>query len=201
MKEFLGQAATSGWKKVTEIGNFFRLGAGSGSAWSDLIAWGERLSRVSLGTTAKVGGRTTADLAATSFKNLTDSAGNAVRITFNGTDAAHVFSRHTWEGFSVVTSNVKQSQGLLPEGQTIASVTSFGEQLLQHSDVAALVSRIAPGASDVADVVLGGITWEVRVTLQGGINGMVSFYPKAGPGVVSLGEDAMKAIIWLFKSK
>jgi len=48
---------------------------------------------------------------------------------------------------------------------------------------------------------VGGITFEVRVTLEGGINGMVSFYPKAGPDVVSLGEDAMKAIVWLFKSK
>ncbi len=39
------------------------------------------------------------------------------------------------------------------------------------------------------------------MTLEGGTNGMVSFYPKAGPDVVSLGEDAMKAIVWLFKSK
>jgi hypothetical protein len=103
--------------------------------------------------------------------------------------------------FSVVTSNVRQSQGRLPEWQTIATVTHDGDQLLQHADVATLVSRIAPGASDVADVVLGGITWEVRVTLQGGINGMVSVYLKACPGVVSLGEDARKAIIWLLKSK
>lgn len=43
----------------------------------------------------------------------------------------------------------------------------------QQPEAAALVARLAPGTSDVADVVVGGITFEMRVTLQGGIDGLV----------------------------
>jgi hypothetical protein len=200
LKQFLEHCPANGWRKLGEIDRFFQYAFSSGSTWSDLIRWAEMLGRNSLGDATKVAGRKVADSSAPYFRNLVDAAGNAVRITFNAHDALHVASRHTWERFAVILGNVKDDNSMLPEIIRTADIESIGARLLQDPDVASLVSRLAPGTSDTVSVVDGAITYEVMVTLQNGVNGLVSFYPLVSAGVESLNKDAMRAIIWLFKS-
>jgi hypothetical protein len=85
--------------------------------------------------------------------------------------------------------------------ERVGQLMTIGEELLRHPNVAAAVASATPGQATKAVVSRGGIDYEVLVTLQGGINGLVSFYPLAGAGVEHLSKDAMRTAISLFKSR
>lgn len=201
LKSFVDAAVLQGWKKIDGIEMFFKYGGTSGRTWTELIDWGRKLTQNSAGSATKVPGRSMPSPSAPYSKSMADAAGNVADITFTAGDAAHVASRHTWQGFAVTPGNAKDLNNMWPTSVDPSQLEAIGARLLQDPAVATAVAATNPGKRALVSVSDGAFTYEVQVTLQNGINGLVSFYPTAGNGVELLSKDAMRAIVWLFKSK
>jgi hypothetical protein len=199
---FLQHAPVHRWRQLPAIQKFFQYGGVSGHTWADLVDFGTRLGPPGTPVNPAFGGRTVAAAIGT-VPNVPchDAAGNAVTITFTTDDARHVASRHTWRGFAQTPGNAKPTQGMLPAHMGIGDVTAIGVAILANPAFPAIVAGTAPGTSNVGTISEAGFLFEVRVSLQNGVDGMVSYYPLAGPGVDVVSRDGMRAAIWLFQSR
>jgi hypothetical protein len=199
LEKFLGACKDKGWKKVTEVGAYFGYTTSS-ATWDVRLAWAKTLTDTTLGQTTDYGGRSVADPSAPHKVTLKDSTGADVVITFNGDDAKHVYTRHTWDGFAVKMGNCKPLNSMFPLSTKSTDILALGAKVLASNEAKNLVAGMTGADSNLGQVVIDGVTIEFRITLNG-INGMVSFYPVSGTGVENVDKDGMRGAITLYKSK
>ncbi|WP_446399410.1 hypothetical protein [Coleofasciculus sp. C1-SOL-03] len=204
LKEFLEACYTTGFKQIGEIEKFFdyviKHGGLSDDIWRSAIEWGQNFVRESVGNTAKYGGRTVSDASAPVQRTLQLADGSTVTVTLNNDDVLHMASRHTWEFFAMVMSNVKPSNSMWPLGTKQADVFNMATDALNSAEVEALVRTMMSGDNQIVEVTVNGLRHEARIALNGP-NGLVSLYPLAGgAGVAEVPKNLMKAAISLWKS-